>query len=301
VTRASLVAVLLLLFAQLLGGCTIRGLEETASQGVWPTDAETVFGCTPLSIDLFGGAIRGSGSGVFVSDQWILTAAHVVPDDVTHAWVWTNRPDGSLAMVLPIDLVITGGGDPVESGDWALLRVPSMASNLGAKPASLVETDSLEHATLVGFPTVEHGGPSIAPGTLSPRNLVVLYSDRPGPVPFLDDGADNSLRYFRMVRGWSALGGASGGPVVAYDERGRPGVAGIVLGRVEYRGLWRRGRAIVAHAIPPQAFLAARGVLDQLTPIGGGTRTLVWGSGQPLPTLSGDGNSVSQRQAASRR
>lgn len=298
--RVSLAAAWLAL-AVLLAGCTITGLEETASREAWPVDAEAVFGCTPVSIDLFGGTIRGSGSGVFVADRWILTAAHVVPDDATHAWIWAHRPDGPLAVVAPLELVITGGGDPVGAGDWALLRVPAMAQRLGATTAPLVEADSLERATLVGFPTVERADSKSTRGTPSSRSLVVLQSERPGPVPFLDDAVDNPLRYFRMVRGWSALGGASGGPVVAYDDHGRPGVAGIVLGRVEYRGLWRRGRAIVAHAVPPQAFLAARGVLDHFSPIGAGPRSLVWGSGQPLPTLTGDGHGVSQRQAASRR
>ena len=287
----------------LLGGCTITGLEETASRESWPANPEVAFGCTPVSIDLFGGTIRGSGSGVFVSDRWILTAAHVVPEDATHVCVWANHADDPLAIVLPIELVIVGGGKPVEPGDWALIRVPALARSLGAKPAPLVSADDLHHAMLVGFPTVGGDGPMEARGPLSRRSMVVVRTERPSSGWFIDDEMENPIRYFRMVRGWSALAGASGGPVVSYNEAGRPGVVGIVLGRVEYRGLWRRGRAIVTHAIPPQALLAAHGALDRWTPTGDGGRMLVWGSGvaSGQPTLTGDGDGVPQRQAASRR
>ncbi len=70
-----------------LGGCTITGLEETATREMWPANAEAACGCTPLSIDLFGGDVRGSGSGVFVSARCLHTAAHEVPHAATHAWV----------------------------------------------------------------------------------------------------------------------------------------------------------------------------------------------------------------------
>ncbi len=292
-------AALLACGALLMGGCTITGLEETATRVEWPADADMVFGCTPVSIDLFGGRVRGSGSGVFVSNRWLLTAAHVVPEGARYAWISTNDADVGKGYVLPIEVVITGGGEPVEAGDWALIRFPETAARLGATPARLVD-ESLagEGAVLVGFPTM---GANDA--LFSPREVVVLRSDAPGPVGFLADGTDGELRYLRMVRGWSRLGGASGGPVVVRDAAGRPGVAGILLGRVEYRGLWRHGRAIVTHAVPPQAHLAARGMLDDLPSRVGPEAMLVWegGLGPRGATLSDHGDGVPQRQAASGR
>ena len=296
---------ILVLALLLLGGCTIAGFEETAWRTTWPADAEDAFGCTPLSIDLFGGAIRGSGSGVFVSDRWLLTAAHVVPDDARYAWLWAHRPDGPVAVVLPIEVIITGGGDPVAAGDWALIRVPAMAETLDARPARLVDARDAERATLVGFPTAEHDRPRGEHEALSPREVVVLRSGATAPADFLEDdvfaGDERQLHHFRMVRGWSALGGASGGPVIVRDAAGRPGVAAIVLGRVEYRGFWRRGRAIVAHAVPPQAHLAARGLLDDLPARTEHDAVLVWDPDAHAPTLHADGDGVPQRQAAGGR
>ncbi|OAB63900.1 hypothetical protein AY599_25995 [Leptolyngbya valderiana BDU 20041] len=277
-----------------LAGCTFTGLEETATRQAWPADAEAVFGCTPVSVDFFGGRVRGSGSGVFVSDRWFLTAAHVVPDDAQYAWMWVNEPGSGRGVVMPLEVVITGGGEPVEAGDWALVRFPAHVDALGAMPARLVEGDLADdRAVLVGFPT--RGEP--VSGSFTPREVVVLESDAPVLVePFLSE-VDETLRYFRMVSGWSKLGGASGGPVVVHDAQGRPGVAGILLGRVEYRGLWRRGRLIVAHQVPAQAFLAASGALDSLPPRRTRDAMLV----RSEATLSGDGNRVSQRKAASGR
>lgn len=280
----------------LAGGCTITGLEETATLVQWPDDAEHAFGCTPVSLDLFGGRVRGSGSGVFVSDRWLLTAAHVVPEGARYAWISTMRDSGAMGYVFPIELILTGGGEPVESGDWALIRLPERVLEVGATPARLVGGMAEgEGAMLVGFPTMGDGG------LFSPREVVVLRSDAPVAVGVLK-GDDEALGYLRMVRGWSRLGGASGGPVVVQDSSGRPSVAGILLGRVEYRGLWRHGRAIVTHSVPAQAFLAARGVLDDLPSRGGPEAMLVWGEGViGRPTLSGNGHGIPQRQAASRR
>lgn len=290
---AALLAMAIVLAA---GGCTITGMEETATRQAWPADAEDTFGCTPVSLDFFGGSVRGSGSGVFVSERWLLTAAHVVPSDAQFVWIWMNDESGPAGMVMPIELVITGGGEPVEAGDWALVRVPAKIGQLGARPARLLEEVDSPEALLVGFPTIDGEGG----GLFSPRQIVVLSSERPGVVGFLDD--DGELRYFRMVRGWSALGGASGGPVVVQDDGGKPGVGGIVLGRVEYRGLWRHGRAIVTHAVPPQAHLAAKGMLDDLPSRMGPDAMLVWDGDDGLrPTLTDDGDGVPQRQAASGR
>lgn len=246
--------------ALLASGCTITGLEETATRETWPADAEAVFGCTPVSIDLVGGRVRGSGSGVFVSDRWLLTAAHVVPEGARFAWVSFEREGAIVGAMYPVEVILSGGGEPVEAGDWALIRLPERVEEIGATPARLVE-GSIENtgAVLVGFPTTDKDV-----GLFTPREVVVLRSEAPGPIEQLGHGSERELRYFRMVRGWSELGGASGGPVVVYDEKGRPGVAGILLGRVEYRGVWLRGRAIVTHAVPEQAFLAARGALDDL-------------------------------------
>lgn len=278
-----------------LGGCTITGLEETATRQAWPADAWAAFGCTPVSVDFFGGRVRGSGSGVFVSDRWLLTAAHVVPADARHAWLWTHEPGSGTGALAPVEVVLTGGGEPVEGGDWALVRFPERVAALGAPPARLVEGGPDARAVLVGFPT--RGDP--AAGASTPREVVVLRSDAPGLTEPLVEASesDAALRYFRMVAGWSRLGGASGGPVVVHDAAGQPGVAGILLGRVEYRGLWRRGRAIVTHAVPPQAFLAASGVLDSLPARSDRGAMLVWGGA----TLSDDGHGVSQRQAAGGR
>ena len=287
------------MFSGLLGACTISGLEETATQQVWPMDVEGTFGCTPVSLDFFGGGIRGSGSGVFVSDRWLLTAAHVVPSDAQYVWIWRNDDASPLGMVMPIELIVSGGGKPVEAGDWALVRVPRHAGRMGVQHARLVSRMSDAPGLLVGFPTMG----DVQADLFSPRQMVVLESEAPS-AGFFDD--DSDLRYFRMVRGWSALGGASGGPVIVRDAQGRPAVGGIVLGRVEYRGLWRRGRAIVAHAIPPQAMLAARGMLDDLPSRDGADVLLVGsggdGGGATGPSYAeGDGNGISQRQAASRR
>ncbi|MEQ8318125.1 MAG: trypsin-like peptidase domain-containing protein [Phycisphaerales bacterium] len=281
-----------------MGGCTITGLEETATRQAWPADAEAVFGCTPVIVDFFGGRIRGSGSGVFVSDRWLLTAAHVVPDDAQYAWISSAEADAGLGVVMPVEIVMTGGGEPVESGDWALVRFPEIVDGLGSPPARLLDGRfEAARAVLVGFPTLEPDGSS----PFTPRELMVLRSDAPASTnPTLlasDDDPSAALRYFRMVPGWSKLGGASGGPVVSYDEAGRPGVSGILLGRVEYRGFWRRGRAIVAHRLPPQAYLAATGALDALPDRTDRDAMLV----QVGATLSGDGNRVPQRQAASGR
>lgn len=290
------VAALALVLAVVLGGCTITGLEETATRQAWPADARAAFGCTPVSIDLFGGRVRGSGSGVFVSDRWLLTAAHVVPEGAQFAWISSGEGRGSSGYVYPIEVVLTGGGEPVEPGDWALIRLPERAAEMGLAPARLADAPPGQgDAVLVGFPTVE------GPGDLfSPREVVVLRSESPGPVEFLGRPGEDQLRYLRMVRGWSKLGGASGGPVVVRDERGRPAVAGILLGRVEYRGVWRRGRAIVTHAVPAQAHLAARGLLDGLPSRLGPDAMLVWGGAGSGPTLDDDGHGVPQRQAASR-
>ncbi|MEQ8844218.1 MAG: trypsin-like peptidase domain-containing protein [Phycisphaerales bacterium] len=295
-----IVGVALVCVLVVLGGCTITGMEETARREAWPANAEVAFGCTPVSLDLLGSGIRGSGSGVFVSERWILTAAHVIPEGSQYVWLWVDSPTGPVAMVLPIEVIISGGGEPVEAGDWALIRVPDMAERLGAQPARLVDQAAMGEATLVGFPTEGGLAERDQRPTPSPRQAVVLRSDPPEAVSFLDEEEAFPLRYFRMVRGWSALGGASGGPVVVRDASGRPGVAGIVLGRVEYRGLWRRGRAIVTHAVPPQAFLAARGVLDALPSREDGV-LLVRAGVDAAPTLDVDGNGVPQRQAASGR
>lgn len=280
-----------------LSGCTITGLEETATRQAWPSDAEDAFGCTPLSLDFFGGGIRGSGSGVFVSDRWLLTAAHVVPDGAQYVSIWTGSSLSPSGVVMPIELVITGGGEPVEAGDWALVRVPAKVKQLGARTARLVDATDEHGALLVGFPTIDGDMAEL----FAPRQMVVLASESPATLDFFTDVGE--LRYFRMVHGWTALGGASGGPVVVRDGRGRPGVGGLVLGRVEYRGLWRRGRAIVTHAMPPQAWLAAAGALDGLPSRTGHDAVLVWDEADELerPTLSGDGNGVSQRRAASGR
>lgn len=293
-----LLAVVLACCASALSGCTITGLEETATRQAWPADAEAMFGCTPVIVDFFGGRVRGSGSGVFVSDRWLLTAAHVVPDDAQYASISSAEFDSHRGVVMPVQVVITGGGEPVEAGDWALVRFPENVGSLGSRPARLLdEGPDGESAVLVGFPTREHADSSL----FTPRELLVLQSEAPilTEPKLLEDASPSgeSLRYFRMAQGWSRLGGASGGPVVSYDEQGRPGVTGILLGRVEYRGFWRRGRAIVAHRLPPQAYLAATGVLDALPDRAGRDAMLVQGGA----TLSGDGDRVPQRQAASGR
>jgi hypothetical protein len=294
VRRAALAAVAL---AALVGGCTIPGLEETATRQSWPADTTAAFGCTPVSIDLFGGRVRGSGSGVFVSDRWLLTAAHVVPEGAQFAWISTSEDRGSSGYVYPIEVVITGGGEPVEPGDWALIRLPERASEMGVEPARLMDALPGEGAAvLVGFPTVEGPG-----DWFSPREVVVLQSEAPGPVSFLGQGEGAELGYLRMVRGWSRLGGASGGPVVVRDAGGAPAVSGILLGRVEYRGLWRRGRAIVTHAVPAQAHLAALGLLDGLPSRLGPEAMLVWGQSEAGATLDEHGDGVPQRQAPPRR
>lgn len=253
--------VLLIAGALLVGGCTITGLEETARREAWPADAEAVFGCTPVSIDLVGGRVRGSGSGVFVSDRWLLTAAHVVPEGARFAWISFEKNGEIVGAMYPVEVIVTGGGEPVGAGDWALVRLPERVREIGATPARLVDVELEDTgALLVGFPTSDDDDV----GLFSPREVIVLRSEAPGHVERLGYDGERELRYFRMVRGWSEFGGASGGPVVVYDGRGRPGVAGIVLGRVEYRGIWHRGRAIVTHAVPEQAFEAARGALDGL-------------------------------------
>ncbi len=292
------VGLVLTLCLMMLGGCTITGLEETATRQKWPADAEAMFGCTPVIVDFFGGKVRGSGSGVFVSDRWLLTAAHVVPDDAQYASIASAEDHSHRGVVMPVEVVITGGGDPVQAGDWALVRFPRHVGSLGSRPARLLDEGFNDaSAVLVGFPTREQDGSS----PFTPRELLVLQSDAPvltEPL-LLENEAQlgTSLRYFRMAPGWARLGGASGGPVVAYDDAGRPGVVGILLGRVEYRGFWRRGRAIVAHEVPPQAFLAASGALDTLPDRTDRDAMLVQGGA----TLSGDGDRVPQRKAASGR
>src|SRR5690606_10605253 len=151
-------AVAILLCAVFVGGCTISGLEETATRQAWPADVEAVFGCTPVGVDILGGGVRGSGSGVFVSDRWLLTAAHVVPEGARFAWVWKSAPGSASGMVLPIELVITGGGEPVEEGDWALIRFTPLAEQLEITPARLLEggvasSSADGDSVLVGFPT----------------------------------------------------------------------------------------------------------------------------------------------------
>lgn len=281
----------------LAGGCTIAGLEETAQRVAWPADEAEAFGCTPVGVDFFGGNVRGSGSGVFVSDRWLLTAAHAVPESAAFAWVSAGPGphDGVLARV---EWVLRGGGAPVEAGDWALVRLSESVRRLGATPGRLggrLGDDS--PALVVGFPTSDRPDP----GAHAARDAVALWSAMPMTRELAR--GDGPVRYLRMVRGWSQLGGASGGPVLVDGGDGVPRVAGLLLGRVEYRGLWRRGRAIVVHDVPAQAYLAASGALDDL-PLGDdGPGVLVMGRARPTrgATLADDGHGVPQRQVASRR
>ncbi|MCW5755882.1 MAG: trypsin-like peptidase domain-containing protein [Phycisphaeraceae bacterium] len=294
--RACLGLVLLAVVA-LCGGCTITGLEETAQRVNWPVDATTAFGCTPVGVDFFGANVRGSGSGVFVSAQWLLTASHAVPEGTNFAWVWMG-PGPHSGVLVRVELVLRGGGEPVEAGDWALVRFSESVRRLGAMPGQLGGKIGEDSGVLVvGFPTSDRPDP----GAHSARDAVALWSALPR-AEGLDRG-EGPVRYLRMVRGWSRLGGASGGPVIVEGPDGQPRVAGLLLGRIEYRGLWRRGRAIVVHDVPPQAYLAASGALDDL-PLGlGGRGVLVQETGWPGDgaTLASDGDGIPQRQAASRR
>lgn len=292
-----LAALVLGVWLAMAGGCTMAGLEETARHVAWPADTASAFGCTPVGVDFFGANVRGSGSGVFVSGQWLLTASHAVPEGTNFAWVWVG-PGPHAGVLVRVEWVLRGGGAPVEAGDWALVRVSESVQRLGVVPGRLGGLlDEGSRALVVGFPTSDRPDP----GAHAAREAVALWSAVPMASELVE--GDGPVRYLRMVRGWSRLGGASGGPVLVEGPDGRPVVAGLLLGRIEYRGLWRRGRAIVVHDVPHQAFLAASGALDDL-PFGHGARGLLVRGQGPGPggaTLADDGDGVPQRRAASRR
>ncbi|MEO1008787.1 MAG: serine protease [Planctomycetota bacterium] len=280
-------------------GCVVSGLEETAVRVPWPARAEREFGCTPVSVDVFGAGERGSGSGVLVSDRWLLTAAHVVPEGAAQALVLVD-PDRPRGVVAPIEVIVQGGGEPVREGDWALLRLGGAIDHLPARQASLASgVVSLDEVLLVGFPTT----PASAEEPFA-RDPFVLRTDAPDVRAWRTE--EGPVRYLRMASAWTKLGGASGGPVVVRDGVGVPRVVGIVLGRIEHRTLFARGRAIVVHDLPAQAHLAAAGALDDLPSGVDGPRLLTADeiTGEPAAasaTLVLDGDGLPQRRTAEPR
>lgn len=294
------------------GGCVVRGLEATATTGRWPVDAESAFGCTPVMVEVFGSGVRSSGSGVLIAPRWLLTAGHVVPEGAQVAVVSRlDRPHAASGVGTPVEVIISGGGRAVRAGDWALLRLGAAVEHLGATPAPLwpAGLPTPEPATVVGFPLVVPASGD-GDGTGKPasdvagdgaedgeragaigRAALVLRTERSRARVLGRSRDEGALRFYRAPAS-GALGGASGGPVLAADASGRPVLVGVLLGRLEHRGLLRRGRALVAHAIPPEAYLAAAGVLEG----GVGPAAGLWGPA----TLPVDGDGLPQRRAAGR-
>ena len=145
------------------------------------------------------------GSGFFIDERHVVTAAHVV-EDATELSIQTESQAALAATVLDLDI----------GHDVALLRTEPQS---GLAPLRLREQEVRQASELavIGFPLGVHS-PQISDGIVSGSSEPVEYADRVVESVFTTNASTN--------------GGNSGGPVV--DRFGE--VIGLVSGGVEWAG-----------------------------------------------------------------
>lgn len=145
------------------------------------------------------------GSGFFIDERHVVTAAHVV-EDATELSIQTESQAALAATVLDLDI----------GHDVALLRTEPQS---GLAPLRLREQEARQASELavIGFPLGVHS-PQISDGIVSGSSEPVEYADRVVESVFTTNASTN--------------GGNSGGPVV--DRFGE--VIGLVSGGVEWVG-----------------------------------------------------------------
>lgn len=211
--------------------------------------------CAPLAIDILAELGRGTGSGVLVHPQVLLTARHVLPDGPDTLVVYpppTVRGEPATDQrprVALIRRVVDGGGQPADGGDWALLVLAQSFETLGVMPATLpAQAPELRPGAAVsiaGWPMADEDGDEWG---RRPLLIHTVCIKRPAGAPL-----DPAVVFARNSRGQVSYNGASGGPVLTTSPDG-PVLAGVYLGTAE-RSLAGAlvDREILIHPLPLDA------------------------------------------------
>ncbi len=150
-----------------------------------PTLAQVIDLVRPSVVQIFAGDGSGSGSGFFISGEWIVTNAHVVG--------YSNRVIVIKDETHRLDGTVVGRS---EAFDLAVVRLDSPVSVRGLELADSGEVEVGEEVAALGFPPTALGPTS---GTVS-RGIVSAKQEHGGARLLQTDAAINP--------------GSSGGPLI---------------------------------------------------------------------------------------
>jgi len=201
------------------------GILKTISVGLLCVALMAVGGCSTLAGNPEGPVIRtslhhavtvftpyGQGSGVWIADDLILTAKHVVSFDSSDRRVGIETLAGD---TYEVELIAGGPGTGVEHG-WAILRVPADKKR--------------HHGITTSCEAVDYGGRVVAIGNAAGVTGLIPFIGRVEQINYniAKVSGQDSLWLHTFLASFHGAGGVSGGPVINMHGE----LVGIVVAEV---------------------------------------------------------------------